>query len=1076
MNRGQEKEQAMPTRRIFLLGTVLALALPALSCGPGVDACIEDLADCEGGVCLAGECEPLDGDADFDGLLNGTEIGLGSDPLNWDTDGDGLPDLDEVGPDPSDPLDSDGDKKPDILESADLDRDQDCVSDQLDPDDDDPDPEADLVTLDNCSRKGVCAAAFGLIVSFCKAGVAICDYSEVPWWQADETVCDGLDNDCDGDVDEGFTLGGIPVGFKCDGTGSCGVGVVECVQDGQSTQCSTEPGGSMDEASLEVCDGLDNDCDGQTDNGLDLGGVAVGGNCNGTGECGEGIVECGPGGLPICSTDPGGSQDQSSAEICNGLDDDCDSITDNDAEVSGSVADHCVPKGICATHIGKARLVCQGGETVCDFSEVPGYSSDNETVCKGEDDDCDGFVDEDFWMLDPVGGKVSVGEPCGTGACIGGTVVCATSGIHATCSSLTMSTPEACNGMDDDCDGTNDNGWGKVFDADPVLESEGEPSPRANSALAFHPPSNSMFVYGGTGRMSKSGTPEKVLSDFWRFDLQTHKFQSLGDAVPGPRTGASLLYDPAGTRLLLAGGLADDAAEEPVWAYRLDDGKWAELPVSIPQGGTLGASVDPVSWSLVLVRLDSDSSQDKMVRVSLETLEVETIDVDIPYRRDSATAFDPETGMLFVSGGRNEYGIPVSDLFTIEMNGDAWLVGLDEDLPALARHAITMLSDGSIVLFGGIDGSGTANSEAYRVRPGSGQVDTIPSPAIPGLQMPAMCSNGLEAFLYSGMDDMGHGLRQVLRFDADAAQWKSDLLEVAPSGRTLGTMVVLGTKKTAYLIGGFMEDIAGPRALMDVWSLSLVSGAFKQIPTEGESTGFINSASAADEASEEIYIHGGFTGPPEEGGEVTSKFFKFDPEVPIMTNLSGQSGPGPRYGHTLVWTGSSGSLLLYGGENGGDTLGDVWSYSTDAGWADLKALPHPRSGHASFWDPVSKGMIAVGGTPQGSLSFFNPVYRTWSMLADHESLAQPGAAVFFDAESRSVLFVPADGTGSALEMTLSDVGDVSIEQLELEPAPLVTGSLHSYDPFARRALLFGGEYPGGSTVSEMWVITQSCSK
>ena len=72
-------------------------------------------------------------------------------------------------------------------------------------------------------------------------------------------ICDGLDNNCDGDTDEGFDN----VGEVCVvGVGLCEKsGVFRCSADGQSTDCSVEPGIPSDER----CDGLDNDCNGQID-------------------------------------------------------------------------------------------------------------------------------------------------------------------------------------------------------------------------------------------------------------------------------------------------------------------------------------------------------------------------------------------------------------------------------------------------------------------------------------------------------------------------------------------------------------------------------------------------------------------------------------------------------------------------------------------------------------------------------------------------------------------------------------------------------------------------------------------
>ena len=245
-------------------------------------------------------------------------------------------------------------------------------------------------------------------------------------------ICDSLDNDCDGEIDDGFL-----VGRPCSqGLGACeDAGITHCAADGAGVICDAEPGTPR----AEICDGADNDCDGATDEGFDLGTL-----------CAEGQGECARPGTRICAADGQGTlcnvePGTAVAEICNGRDDDCDGEVDNGFGVG---PDCTVGLGICARQ-GQTVCAIDGISTTCSASPgVPVLES-----CDGLDNDCDGVIDNGF----------PVGEVCtqGVGLCRGvGQFVCAPDGVSATCNAERGDPQEeTCNGLDDDCDGQVDNGF-----------------------------------------------------------------------------------------------------------------------------------------------------------------------------------------------------------------------------------------------------------------------------------------------------------------------------------------------------------------------------------------------------------------------------------------------------------------------------------------------------------------------------------------------------------------------------------------------------------------------------------------
>ena len=154
---------------------------------------------------------------------------------------------------------------------------------------------------------------------------------------------------------------------------------------------------------------------------------------NSAGKC-LGARQCQPSGLTACDAAT------PATETCNGADDDCNGkIDDLPADATCGVSN---ASGTC---VGTA--VCQGGVASCVGAKTPKAED-----CNGEDDNCDGSTDEGFTFS-----GLAIGSACGVGACAGGSVVCA-SFQAAICSSTVKASAETCNGIDDNCDGSSDEG------------------------------------------------------------------------------------------------------------------------------------------------------------------------------------------------------------------------------------------------------------------------------------------------------------------------------------------------------------------------------------------------------------------------------------------------------------------------------------------------------------------------------------------------------------------------------------------------------------------------------------------
>ncbi len=232
-------------------------------------------------------------------------------------------------------------------------------------------------------------------------------------------ICNNLDDNCNGSVDDG--LGTI----SC-GVGACRVTTQACV-NGAPGMCT--PGNPT----TELCDDIDNDCDGMVDDGNPGGGGAC--TTPLPGVCATGVQTCSFGTLVCAATV------QPSPEVCNGLDDNCNGVVDDGNPGGGQSCPTGVP-GLCAT----GTSTCSNGNITCTQTVFPAAEA-----CDGLDNNCNGQADEN----NPGGGGVCTvaGQQglCAQGAfsCTGGTLVCA---------QTVQPTSETCDNKDNDCDGTIDDG------------------------------------------------------------------------------------------------------------------------------------------------------------------------------------------------------------------------------------------------------------------------------------------------------------------------------------------------------------------------------------------------------------------------------------------------------------------------------------------------------------------------------------------------------------------------------------------------------------------------------------------
>ncbi len=663
-------------------------------------------------------------------------------------------------------------------------------------------------------------------------------------------------------------------------------------------------------------------------------------------------------------------------------------------------------------------------------------------------------------------------------------------------------------------------GWGP-------LNLTAGPMPRNYASMAFDATDGKVLLFGGN-----DGT---VLGDTWELSGRVWSAPAVTNA-PVARTEASMAYDPADGYTVLFGGL-NGAMLGDTWAFR--DGAWTELwaPAQGPAsggvacdayvGGVNTSSLAPCPSAREGASLAFDPAVGGLVLYGGENATANFGDTwtfrdgnwselapaqSPPWRSHASMAYDPSDGYLLLFGGLTTAG-PVED--TWEFQGGTWSPVTTTVSPS-PRSSAAMTFDetvGSIVLFGGFGANPLGDTWEYRAGAWTNVTRASSPAARQGASLTFDPDTGY-SLLWGGASPSY--LADPWGFKVATGEgWSLESGISVPMGQDAAAVF---DPADGYLVA-FGGDSSG--FLQSTWTYrngtwttleAPVNGPLAAIPycydyRNGVNTTTIVSCPVAREFASMTFdshdgyllLFGGFLAGNYlgdtwsfRGGNWTQREAAdtnttcwLDPPTDTITGAC----PDPTEGAGMAYDPEGGSVLLFGGFDGGTYYNDTWRYSEGA-WtllAPASPVPNGRYEQALVYDDADGYLLLFGGYGCANAAC-SPTYALndtweyraggWTNLTSLSTAMPPvtfSAGAAYDAADGAVLITagqacldpPSCSVFGPTNATWTYRGGLWSEVTATPAPPARRAPILAFDPAEGRILL-GAGYSLAAPLTDMW--------
>lgn len=608
------------------------------------------------------------------------------------------------------------------------------------------------------------------------------------------------------------------------------------------------------------------------------------------------------------------------------------------------------------------------------------------------------------------------------------------------------------------------------------------PSPRAFHDMAYDSGSDRIVLFGG---LTESGS---VLGDTWAFNVDQNTWMTMNPAAgPSARSSHAMAYDVPADRIILFGGVQNVGGAfvevNDTWAYDFDTNTWMNRNPAIAPSPRLGHRMAHDDQSGRTVLLSGHRGQGPSATLFHDTWAYDFAANEwsdmAPSPNPAAgnhgsLAYDTQSDRIVHFGGQAFPGAYSNETWSYSFDTNTWTESQPSARPS-PRFAHAMAYDTTsdrTILFGGSAGS----DETWGFNLAAGEWERMTPSSQPsgrlGHRMAYDRQSDRIMLFGGGPNLLGPYNGETWAYDVDANEWIRMDIAMRPSARNGHDMAYDAESDRIVLFGGF----DGTVALGDMWVYDLNTNTWENMRPAAGPPGRRLHAMAYDAQSDLVVMFGGFDEINDLGD---TRVYDFNANA--WTEKNPSPAPSSRRGHRMAYDAESDRIVLFGGFAGTAPLflGDTWLYDVDSdAWTQVTpgVGPSALGDHGLAYDSGSDRVVEFGGV--GSAGRLG---ETWTYDVNTNTWTNPNpqtrppalshfAMTYNSQAQRTVLFGGLAASGTQGDTWSFDLTGNAWTNMNpaVRPSDRL-GHRMAYDSASDRIVLFGGITAiGGTRNNETW--------